>query len=154
MKRVIKVKTEESNQFLFLGMTVEELVRKYDSSPKEIMKVLIATKAVEFLIEFYDILHTQDLSFVVEDVEQFVKKKGWTFKSQHLGFKTKSYTGVMYGSVCKELYELRRGTVREVIESFLTSTTAEELSKDGRQLETMGPLYVAKAYLDEVGQTL
>lgn len=67
--------TKESAEFvIYIINFLAHSLKKY---PSEIYKVLESTNCInEYLVPFYDVLHTMGTEMIAEDVKKFVKNRG------------------------------------------------------------------------------
>ena len=70
-----KVRAIESAEFvIYIINFLAHSLKKY---PSEIYKVLESTNCInEYLVPFYDVLHTMGTEMIAEDVKKFVKNRG------------------------------------------------------------------------------
>ena len=63
--------------FEFVVYMIHACARKCHKTPKEIYQIIESKECVsKYLIPLYDILHTQSVAFVVNDIEEYMKNRG------------------------------------------------------------------------------
>lgn len=62
----------DSNVLLYVICIIEEYKKCYKIEGQEIIELFKEYNVFEYLIEFYDILHTQSISYGVEDIHKFI----------------------------------------------------------------------------------
>ena len=63
--------------FEFVIYMIHACARKWGQSPSVVYKRMQNTGCIEnYLVPHYEVLHTQGTSFVVEDIEEYLKMRG------------------------------------------------------------------------------
>lgn len=62
----------DSDVLLYIICLIEEYKKCYTIEGEEVIELLKKYNVFEYIIEFYDILHTQSISYGVEDVHKFI----------------------------------------------------------------------------------
>lgn len=71
------------NELTFSTFIFYSLSDSWNTSPAEIYKVLNSTGILDgYIIEGYDVLHTLGNEYLVEDITEFVKDRGFHIKSK------------------------------------------------------------------------
>lgn len=61
----------------FVIYMIHELANANDEAPSKIYKVLESTGCIrDYLVPFYDVLHTMSSESVMDDVKEFVESRG------------------------------------------------------------------------------
>ncbi|MCQ2614017.1 MAG: DUF3791 domain-containing protein [Treponemataceae bacterium] len=56
---------------------IYQLAEKWHMTPSEVFQTLNKTKILDdYIIKYYDVLHTQGKKALVEDISDFVREKG------------------------------------------------------------------------------
>lgn len=67
--------TREITEFVIY--MIHELANTNDEAPSKIYKVLESTGCIrDYLVPFYDVLHTMSSESVMDDVKEFVESRG------------------------------------------------------------------------------
>lgn len=62
------------NEFEFVVYMIHACANKWNRTPADVYKQLRMNKCItDYLIPFYDVLHTQGTAVVVSDIEQYSK---------------------------------------------------------------------------------
>ena len=65
--------------FEFVIYMIHACARKCHKTPLEVYRIIESKGCVsEYLVPLYDILHTQSVSFVVHDIEEYMANRGVT----------------------------------------------------------------------------
>lgn len=65
------------DKFSFVIYMIHACADKWDKTPSEVYKAIKESGCLdEYLIPYYDILHTQSTDFVVEDIAEYLKERG------------------------------------------------------------------------------
>ena len=63
--------------FEFVVYMIHACAQKWGQSPSVVYKRMQNTGCIDdYLVPHYDVLHTQGTSFVVEDIEEYLKMRG------------------------------------------------------------------------------
>lgn len=63
--------------FEFVIYMIHACARKWGQSPSVVYKRMQNTGCIEnYLVPHYEVLHTQGTSFVVDDIEEYLKMRG------------------------------------------------------------------------------
>ena len=63
--------------FEFVIYMIHACAQKWGQSPSVVYKRMQNASCIEdYLVPHYDVLHTQGTSFVVEDIEEYLKMRG------------------------------------------------------------------------------
>ena len=78
------------NELTFSTFIFYNLSDSWNTSPSEIYKVLNSTGILDgYIIEGYDVLHTLGKEYLVEDITEFVKDRGFHIKRRLLRMQIK-----------------------------------------------------------------
>lgn len=78
MPEGVAMMTKESLEFVVY--LIHACARKWHMTPEKVYQLLESVGCVsKFLIPLYDILHTQSVDFVVEDIEEYLVNRGIAF---------------------------------------------------------------------------
>ncbi len=66
----------DKDVLLYIISIIEAYKKYYNMQGKETVELFKTYKVFEYIIEFYDILHTQAISYGIEDIHEFVKNRG------------------------------------------------------------------------------
>ncbi len=61
----------------FVSLCIETYKKKYEKSGQEILAIFDEYEVTEFLADGYDILHTQSIQYVMEEIEIYLKNRGY-----------------------------------------------------------------------------
>ncbi|MBR2288949.1 MAG: DUF3791 domain-containing protein [Clostridia bacterium] len=63
--------------FNFVIYMIHACAKKWNRLPSDVYEVLQSCNCIhDYLVPFYDILHTQSSNYVVEDIQDFLKNRG------------------------------------------------------------------------------
>ncbi len=63
----------------FVVYIIHELSESWNIKPSKVYSILMQTECIEkYLVPFYDVLHTQGTSYIVNDIKEYVAKRGVT----------------------------------------------------------------------------
>jgi len=74
-RRKATAKDVSFRAFEFYVFSVERYAAKHGMTSLQTMALFKRFGADLFILDNYDLLHTQDISFVLEDIEQFISKR-------------------------------------------------------------------------------
>lgn len=60
----------------FISFCIENFKVKYNMSGKEVANLFNELEVIEFLIDGYDVLHTQGKDYIIDEIKQFLVKRG------------------------------------------------------------------------------
>ncbi len=67
--------TRETTEFVIY--MIHELANAHEEAPSEIYRVLESTGCIrDYLVPFYDVLHTMSSESIMDDVKEFVESRG------------------------------------------------------------------------------
>ena len=67
--------TRETTEFVIY--MIHELANSNEEAPSEIYRVLESTGCIrDYLVPFYDVLHTMSSESIMDDVKEFVESRG------------------------------------------------------------------------------
>lgn len=59
----------------FVSFCIENFKIKYNKSEKEVVDLFNESGVMEFIIEGYDVLHTQYRDYIIEEIEIFLENR-------------------------------------------------------------------------------
>lgn len=62
----------------FVSLCIETYKNKYKKSGQDVITVFDKYGVIEFLADGYDVLHTQSIQYVIEEIEIYLKNRGYT----------------------------------------------------------------------------
>ena len=69
----------DKESFSFVVYMIHTCADKWGLSPAEVYEKLKRTGCIsEYLVPFYDVLHTQGSNYVVEDIQKFLSVRGYS----------------------------------------------------------------------------
>ena len=63
----------------FVSFCIENFKVKYSMSGKEVADLFKVSVTLEFIINGYEMLHTQGKEYILEEIEIFLKNRGYKF---------------------------------------------------------------------------
>ncbi|MBQ9009955.1 MAG: DUF3791 domain-containing protein [Clostridia bacterium] len=67
----------DKDSFEFVIYMIHACANKWGSSPSEVYQKMKKANCIQdYLVPCYDVLHTQSSSYVVEDIQQFLQRRG------------------------------------------------------------------------------
>jgi len=60
-----------------VSLCIETYKKKYKKSGQEVIMVFDEYGVTEFLADGYDVLHTQSIQYVIEEIEIYLKNRGY-----------------------------------------------------------------------------
>ena len=70
---------EESDELYFVVFLINHLADKLNESVSSIYKKLKSVNAIsDYIIPFYDVLHTQGAEYLMEDLQEYARLRGVT----------------------------------------------------------------------------
>ncbi|MBU3136172.1 DUF3791 domain-containing protein [Clostridium gasigenes] len=61
----------------FISFCIENFKMKHNMKGKEVANLFNQSGVIDFLTDGYDILHTQGKGYIIDEIEQFLKKRGY-----------------------------------------------------------------------------
>lgn len=61
----------------FLSFCIESFKVKYKKKGKEVASLFDESGVIDFLVDGYDILHTQGKDYIIEEIEIYLAKRGY-----------------------------------------------------------------------------
>lgn len=61
----------------FISFCIENFKMEHDMKGKEVANLFNQSGVIDFLTDGYDILHTQGKGYIIDEIEQFLKKRGY-----------------------------------------------------------------------------
>lgn len=61
----------------FVSLCIELYKKKYKKSGQEVLTLFDNYGATEFLVDGYEILHTQSVQYTIEEIELYLKNRGY-----------------------------------------------------------------------------
>ena len=67
----------DGNSFAFVVYMIHACAQKWNMIPSEVYKRLKEVNCIkQYLVPFYDVLHTQSTEYVVHDIEEYLRVRG------------------------------------------------------------------------------
>lgn len=66
----------ESEVLLYIISIIEAYKNKYNLEGKQTAELFQKYNVFEYIIEFYDVLHTQSILYGIEDIHEFILNRG------------------------------------------------------------------------------
>lgn len=63
----------------FISFSIENFKIKYGMKGKDVANLFRESNAFQFLAENYDMLHTQGKEYIIEEIEMFLRNRGYKF---------------------------------------------------------------------------
>lgn len=63
----------------FVSFCIENFKVKNHMKGKDVANLFKESNAIQFLAENYEILHTQGKDYIIQEVEMFLRNRGYTF---------------------------------------------------------------------------
>lgn len=63
----------------FVSFCIESFKVKHSMSGKDVANLFKTSGALEFIIDGYEMLHTQGKEYILEEIEIFLKNRGYKF---------------------------------------------------------------------------
>lgn len=64
-------------EFSLVNFAVNKIAIKYEIGAKEVYELLKQFDAINYLIEFYDSIHTQGGDYIVGNIDEFLQHRGF-----------------------------------------------------------------------------
>ena len=65
------------DSFEFVMYMIHACANKWETSPAQVYQKLKEANCIQaYLVPFYDVLHTQSSRYVVDDIQQYLQKRG------------------------------------------------------------------------------
>ncbi|MBB6714548.1 DUF3791 domain-containing protein [Clostridium gasigenes] len=61
----------------FISFCIENFKMEHNMKGKEVANLFNQSGVIDFLTDGYDILHTQGKGYIIDEIEQFLKKRGY-----------------------------------------------------------------------------
>ena len=63
--------------FAFVVYMIHAVANKFNKRPSEVYGLLTKCDCInDYLVPFYDVLHTQSTSYVLEDIVEYLERRG------------------------------------------------------------------------------
>ena len=59
----------------FISFCVEQYMKERNMNEEEVLRTFSACGVLEYLDEYFDVLHTQSRQWLVADIEDFIQKR-------------------------------------------------------------------------------
>ncbi|MHB8036150.1 DUF3791 domain-containing protein [Clostridium botulinum] len=69
--------TRDEKIFEFISFCIENFKAKFKMKGKEVANLFYESGVTDFLIESYDLLHTQGNDYILSEIEIFLKNRGY-----------------------------------------------------------------------------
>ncbi|KOR25274.1 hypothetical protein ND00_18230 [Clostridium sp. L74] len=69
--------TRDEKVFEFISFCIENFKVKFKMKGKEVANLFYESGVTDFLIESYDLLHTQGKDYILSEIEIFLKNRGY-----------------------------------------------------------------------------
>ncbi|ABS42924.1 DUF3791 domain-containing protein [Clostridium botulinum] len=69
--------TRDEKVFEFISFCIENFKVKFKMKGKEVANLFYESGVTDFLIESYDLLHTQGNDYILSEIEIFLKNRGY-----------------------------------------------------------------------------
>ncbi|WP_225901019.1 DUF3791 domain-containing protein [Clostridium botulinum] len=69
--------TRDEKIFEFISFCIENFKVKFKMKGKEVANLFYESGVTDFLIESYDLLHTQGNDYILSEIEIFLKNRGY-----------------------------------------------------------------------------
>ncbi|NFE93581.1 DUF3791 domain-containing protein [Clostridium botulinum] len=66
----------KSEILLYIISIIESYRDRYNMEGKEIVELFKKYNVFEYIIEFYDVLHTQSITYGIDDIHEFILNRG------------------------------------------------------------------------------
>ncbi|GFP77448.1 DUF3791 domain-containing protein [Clostridium fungisolvens] len=63
----------------FVSFCIENFKVKHNMKGKDVANLFKDSNAIHFLAENYDILHTQGKDYIIQEIEIFLRNRGYNF---------------------------------------------------------------------------
>ncbi len=71
------IKAQEEQAVEFISFCIENFKVNHKMTGKEVISLFSEKGVIDFLIEAYDILHTQGKDYILSEIELFLQKRGY-----------------------------------------------------------------------------
>ena len=140
---------EETNQIRYIFALIAEFAKKYNLGQRQAYNHLKRFKGIDYLMSFYDVLHTQSFEDAIHDISIICERNGGTLKYQIHTKETIELTNeqidMMKEDVCAELIALlmkdRHCTMPEAIDMLYNSDTYRRIQDQSTGLYYQSPGY-------------
>jgi hypothetical protein len=75
---MVKLNKEEK-LIEFISFCIENFKITHDMKGKDVANLFNEKKVIDFLTEGYEVIHTQGKEYIIEEIEIFLKNRGYTF---------------------------------------------------------------------------
>ena len=140
---------EETNQIRYIIALIAEFAKKFNLGQRQAFNYLKRFKGIDYLMSFYDVLHTQSSEDAMHDITIICERNGGTLKYQIQTNKTIELTNeqidMMKEDICVELIALlmkdRHYTMSETIDMLYKSDTYNHIQDHSTGLYYQSPGY-------------
>ena len=140
---------EETNQIRYIIALIAEFAKKFNLGQRQAYNDLKRFKGIDYLMSFYDVLHTQSFEDAIHAITIICERNGGTLKYQIQTNKTTELTNeqidMMKEDICAELIVLlmkgRHYTMSETIDMLYNSDTYNRIQDQSTGLYYQSPGY-------------
>ena len=140
---------EETNQIRYIIALIAEFAKMFNLGQRQAYNYLKRFKGIDYLMSFYDVLHTQSSEDAIHDITTICERNGGTLKYQIQTNKTIELTNeqidMMKEDICAELIALlmkdRHCTMSEAIDMLYNSDTYNRIQDQSTGLYYQSPGY-------------
>ena len=140
---------EETNQIRYIIALIAEFAKKFNLGQRQAFNYLKRFKGIDYLMSFYDVLHTQSSEDAIHDITIICERNGGTLKYQIQTNKTIELTNeqidMMKEDICAELIALlmkdRHYTMSETIDMLYNSDAYNHIQDLSTGLYYQSPGY-------------
>ena len=140
---------EETNQIRYIVALIAEFAKKFNLGQRQAYNCLKRFKGIDYLMSFYNVLHTQSFEDAIHDITIICERNGGTLKYQIQTKETIELTNeqidMMKEDICAELIVLlmkgRHYTMSETIDMLYNSDTYNRIQDQSTGLYYQSPGY-------------
>lgn len=128
-KKMFTEKELTFSTFIFYSLS-----DSWNTSPAEVYKVLNSSGILDgYIIEGYDVLHTLGKEYLVEDITEFVKDRGFYIESKILECVDKVqkiYKRELENKIICNIASVKKCELRKAMDIYYSSNVPEKIEKE------------------------
>lgn len=129
------------NELTFSIFIFYSLSDSWNTSPAEVYKVLNSSRILDgYIIEAYDVLHSLGKEYLIEDITEFAKERGFHIERripECTDKVQKIYKRELENKIICNIASVKKCELRKAMDIYYSSNVPNKIAKEQGDIETM-----------------